>query len=197
MCAVAAMFHRCQWSESHNAINRNKYQKKCSATFLLKQKPMRHSSLHEMKYYVGGLVMKVRCALFSSNRILPVELEMLNARACCSKGCASLANSQILVFNFKRLLQKRRELRGRICGNSILYLKGIKEHQNLLTNNLESLDSVFCEDISTTRTHSTVTSTPSLHLIHWNQPIPSCSITRHCMMEGYREAKSKVTNGSS
>lgn len=44
MCAVAAMFDRCQWSESRNA-NRNEYQKSCYATFLLKQKPMRHSSL--------------------------------------------------------------------------------------------------------------------------------------------------------
>ena len=41
----------------------------------------------------------------SNHPILPVGLEMLNAKACCSKGCASLA--QILVFNFKRVLQKR------------------------------------------------------------------------------------------
>ena len=85
--------------------------------------------------------MKVRCALFSSNRILPVELEMLNARACCSKGCASLASAQLRKFcSTSRGFCRNENLRGRIGGNSTLYLKGIKEHQNLLANNLESLD---------------------------------------------------------
>ena len=90
---------------------------------------MRHSFLQEMKYYVGGLVMKVRCALF--RLIIPF----------CLWGWRCWTQKRAVA---KVVLPWRKfscsTSRGFFRND---YVRKFKEVQNLLANNLDSLDSVF------------------------------------------------------